>query len=86
MGELVGFATGHPLLAGVVLITAGCGVLRRWITHCTAVRHEAQATRRVELAVGGTSSAQRAAVVRACAELAAASHPGSERRWPPATL
>lgn len=77
MGELVGFATGHPLLALVpLLITAVCGILRAWITHRTAIRHEAEATRRVQLAVGGTSSTERAAVVRACADLEAASHPG----------
>jgi hypothetical protein len=75
MGELVGIATGHPLLALVVLlISAVCGVLRAWISHRTAIRHEAEATRRVRLAVGGTSSPERAAVVRACAELEAASH------------
>lgn len=75
MGEFVGFATGHPLLAlALLLITAVCGVLRAWITHRTAIRHEAEATRRVQLAVGGTSSTERAAVVCACAELEAASH------------
>lgn len=81
MGELVGVATGHPLLAlALLLLTAACGVLRRWITHRTDVRHETEATRRVQLAVDGTSSAERAAVVRACAELEAASH--SVRRFP----
>ncbi|MEO7196815.1 MAG: hypothetical protein ABIZ05_18660 [Pseudonocardiaceae bacterium] len=75
MGELVGVATGHPLLAlALLLITAVCGVLRGWISHRTAVRHEEEATRRVRLAVSGTSSTERAAVVRACAELEAASH------------
>jgi hypothetical protein len=74
MGKFVGVATGHPLLAVVLLlIPAVCGILRAWITHRTASRHEAEATRRVQLAVGGTSSTERAAVVRACAELAAAS-------------
>ncbi len=83
MGEFVGFAIGHPLLAGVVLlITAVCGVLRSWITHCTAVRHEAEATRRAQLAVEGTNSTNRAAVVRACAELEAASHPVSRSQRP----
>lgn len=76
MGELVGLATGHPLLAlALLLLTAVCGVLRGWITHRTTVRHEAEATRRVQLAIGGTRSTERAAVVRACAELEAASHP-----------
>ncbi|MGH3706825.1 MAG: hypothetical protein ACRDRQ_01700 [Pseudonocardiaceae bacterium] len=76
MGEFIGFATGHPSLLALVLllITAGCGVLRAWITHRTAIRHEAEATQRVQIAVGGTSSAERAAVVRACADLEAASH------------
>jgi hypothetical protein len=85
MGELVGLATGHPLLALALLLpTAVCGVLRGWITHRTTIRHEDEATRRVQLAVGGTSSTERAAVVRACAELEAASHsapqcPGQRR-------
>lgn len=73
MGQLVGVATGHPLLALALLITGICGVLHGWITHRTAIRHEAEATRRVRLAVGDTSSTDRAAVVRACAELEAAS-------------
>jgi hypothetical protein len=77
MGELFILATGHPLLALALLLTAVCGVLRGWITHRTAIRHEAEATRRVQLAVGGTSSTERAAVVRACAELEAASHLGA---------
>jgi hypothetical protein len=73
MGEFVGFAAGHPPLALVMLlITAVCGMVRRWISHRTTVWYEAQATRRVQLAVGGTSSTERAAVVRACAELEAA--------------
>lgn len=83
MGELVGFATGHPLLAViVVLITAVCGVLRSWISHRTTIRHEAESTRRAQLAVDGTDSTERAAVVRACAELEAASHPVSRSRRP----
>jgi hypothetical protein len=81
MGELVGVATGHPLLAlAPLLLTAVCGVLRGWISHRTTVRHEVEATRRVQLAVGGTSSTERAAVVRACAELEAASHSARGRR------
>lgn len=74
MGEFVGLAASHPLLASVILLTAVCGVVRHWISHRTTVRHEAQATRRMQLAVDGTSSSERAAVVRACAELEAASH------------
>ncbi len=76
MAEFVGLATGRPLLAVVLLLViAICGVFRGWITHRTAVRHEAEATRRLQLAVDGTNSTERAAVVRACAELEAASHP-----------
>jgi hypothetical protein len=83
MGEFVGFATGRPLLAVVLLlITALCSVLRGWITHRTRLRHEAEATRRVQLAVDGTNSTERAAVVRACAELEAASHPMPHPRRP----
>lgn len=81
MGELVGFATGHPMLAlAVLLIIAVCQVLREWILHRTTIRHEAEATQRVRLAVGDTSSTERAAVVRACADLEAASHPGPRLR------
>ena len=83
MGELVGFATGHPLLTAVLLLVITiCSVLRGWITHRTTVRHETEATRRVQIAVGGTNSTERAAVVRACAELEAASHPVSRSRGP----
>lgn len=81
MGESISFATGHPSQALVaLLITAACGVLRGWLTHRTTIRHEAEATRRVKLAVHSTNSAERAAVVRACAELEAASHSGSRLR------
>jgi hypothetical protein len=83
MGDFAGFATGHPLLAVVLLlITAVCGVLHSWIIHRTTVRHETEATRRVQLAVSDTNSTERAAVVRACAELEAASHPVSRSRTP----
>jgi hypothetical protein len=83
MAEFVSLATGRPLLAVVLLlVTAVCGVLRGWITHRTTVRHEAEATRRVQLAVDGTNSPERAAVVRACAELEAASHPVTRPRRP----
>jgi hypothetical protein len=82
MGQLVGVATGHPLLALALLIPAICGVLHGWITHRTAIRHDAEATRRVRLAVGDTSSTDRAAVVRACAELEAASHAESRALRP----
>jgi len=76
MAEFVDLATGSPLLAVVLLlVTAISGVLRSWITHRTTIRHEAETTHRVQLAVDGTNSAERAAVVRACAELEAASHP-----------
>ncbi|MGH3915724.1 MAG: hypothetical protein ACRDTC_20290 [Pseudonocardiaceae bacterium] len=84
MGELLGFVAGHPL-PGVILllVTAVCGVLRGWTTHRTTFRHETEATRRVQLAVGGTSSTERAAVVRACADLEAASHSVRRSRRPP---
>lgn len=82
MGDFLGLITGHPLLAVVLLVTAVCGVLRSWITHRTAVRHEVEATRRMQLAVGGTRSPERAAVVRACAELEAASHSPFRSRRP----
>jgi hypothetical protein len=83
MGEFVGLATGRPLLAVVlVLVTALSGVVRGWITHRTTNRHEIEATRRVLLAVDDTNSTERAAVVRACAELEAASHLMARSRRP----
>lgn len=75
MGQLIGFTTDRPLLTfAVFLMIAACKVLRVYINHRTIVRHETEATRRVELAVTGTASAERAAVVRACAEIEEASH------------
>ncbi|MEU7381723.1 MULTISPECIES: hypothetical protein [unclassified Streptomyces] len=63
-----------PVLAVVfVAVTAAAGLLRAWIAHRTAVRAELEHTRRVEIAVDGSVPAHRAAVVRACAELEAAS-------------
>jgi hypothetical protein len=83
MAEFAGFATSHPVLAlAVLLITAACRVLRRWIAHRTTIRHEAEATKRMQLAVGGTSSTERAAVVRACADLEAASYLAPRLRRP----
>lgn len=83
MAEHVGLVTGRPLLAVVLLlVTAVCGVLRSWITHRTIIQHEVEATRRVQLAVDGTNSTERAAVVHACAELEAASHPVTRSRRP----
>jgi hypothetical protein len=83
MGEFVGLATGRPLLAVVLmLVTALSGVVRGWITHRTTIRHEIEATRRVLLAVDDTNSTERAAVVRACAELEAASHLVARSRRP----
>jgi hypothetical protein len=77
MGEFASYAISHPALAlALLLITAVCGVLRAWITHRTTIRHEAEATQRMQFAIGGTSSTERAAVVRACAELEAASNRG----------
>lgn len=81
MTECLGFATGQPLpVVVVLLVAAACRVLRGWVTHRTAIRHEAEATRRVQLAVSGTSSEQRAAVVRACADHEAAARSVSRPR------
>ncbi len=83
MGQFVGLTAGRPLLTlAVLLVVAVCGVFRVWITHRTRVRHEVEATRRVQLAVDGTNSTDRAAVVRAYAKLEAASHPVSPSRRP----
>jgi hypothetical protein len=46
-------------------VAAVCGVVRQWIK-------QVQATRRVSIAVAGTESCDRAAVVRACAQLESA--------------
>ncbi|MFC9620058.1 hypothetical protein ACFTXM_08695 [Streptomyces sp. NPDC056930] len=57
----------------VGLVVAGAlvaEVTRRWFEFRTAARREAEHTRRVLAAVGGTESGHRAEVVRACAVLA----------------
>ncbi len=74
MGHFASFLITHAC-PGAVLLSAGIAgkVIRRWIAHRTATRHEAESTRRMALAVQDTTAAQRAAVVRACAELEAAS-------------
>ncbi|MFF3675875.1 hypothetical protein ACFYYS_18105 [Streptomyces sp. NPDC002120] len=57
----------------VALAVAGAlvtEVTRRWFGFRTAARREAEHTRRVLAAVGGTESVHRAEVVRACAVLA----------------
>jgi hypothetical protein len=84
MGQFVGLTAGRPLLTlAALVVVAVCGVLHVWITHRTRVRHEVEATRRVQLAVDGTNSTDRAAVVRAYAKLEAAAHPASRLRRPP---
>lgn len=69
------FLMAHALL-GSGLLSAGIigKIIRCWINHRTALLHEAESTRRLTLAIRDTTSTQRAAVVRACAELEAASH------------
>ncbi|QFZ21777.1 hypothetical protein [Saccharothrix syringae] len=63
MDQLTGLVAGNPALY-VVLALVG-GLLRQWIAHRTAVRREEEVTRRLEVAVRDTKSAERAAVVRA---------------------
>lgn len=76
------FLMTHALL-GSGLLSAGIlgKIVRCWINHRTALLHEAESTRKLVLAIRDTTSDQRAAVVRACAELEAASNrthdPGS---------
>jgi protein involved in polysaccharide export with SLBB domain len=68
------FAAMDPALMAVAMaIAAATGLLRAWITHRTTVRTEEEQTRRIRFAVAGSAPAHRAAVVRACAELTAAS-------------
>ncbi|MCX4582681.1 hypothetical protein [Streptomyces sp. NBC_01481] len=71
------FAAIDPALAAVLMAVAvAAGLLRAWITHRTAVRMEEEHTRRICVAVEGSTPIHRAAVVRACAELEAASWTG----------
>ena len=73
------FAAVDPILAAVLMaVVAAGGLLRAWITHRTAVRTEEEHTRRTRIAVEGSTPAHRAAVVRACAELEAASRARSK--------
>jgi hypothetical protein len=59
-----------PLTAAAVGIgTAICGVLRCWIANFFAARHDVEATRRLTLLAAGVPASQRAAVIRACADL-----------------
>ncbi|REE66341.1 hypothetical protein BX257_9174 [Streptomyces sp. 3212.3] len=67
-------AGADPVLAAVLAAVAvAAGLLRALIAHRTAVKKEEEHTRRVRIAVDGSTPAHRAAVVRACAELEAAS-------------
>jgi len=76
MMEFLGLAASHPALSlGLLLATTG-GVFRRWITHRTAVRHEIETTRRLHLALRDTEPHERAAIVRAYAQLEANSQSG----------
>ncbi|MEU8434113.1 hypothetical protein AB0F18_14535 [Streptomyces sp. NPDC029216] len=62
----------------VVLAVAGMllmEVVRRWFAFRTSALREAEHTRRVLAAVGGTESAHRAEVVGACLALAPAAGP-----------
>lgn len=73
-----------PVLAVVlVLVSATTALARAWITHRTAVRKEEGHTERVRIAVTGSTSEHRAAVVRAGAQLEAAARPQSAGRRRP---
>ena len=75
MPHYASFLMAHALLGSGLLAAGILGkIIRCWINHRTAVLHEAESTRRLALAIRDITSAQRAAVVRACAELEAASH------------
>ncbi|OIJ86036.1 hypothetical protein [Streptomyces colonosanans] len=68
--------TADPVLALVLVsVSAFATLARAWIAHRTAVRREQEHTERTRIAVGGSASEHRAAVVRACAELEAAAQP-----------
>jgi hypothetical protein len=55
--------------AAIVLTRAVCGVVHRWMAYWSAARHDAEGTRRLELLAVGVPPAQRAAILRAYAEL-----------------
>ncbi len=54
--------------AGVLLCGVVCVVTGQWLSYLADVHREKAHTRRVELAVRGTKSRDREAVVRACGE------------------
>lgn len=62
-GALVGGTSGFAALCLTV-----CGLGKRWLRYRENTQQEAEHTRRVALAVQGTDSRDRAAVVRACAQ------------------
>jgi len=69
-------ATADPVVATVlVLVSAVTALARAWIAHRTTARRETEHTERTRIAVTGSVSEHRAAVVRACAELEAAAQP-----------
>ncbi|MEV6162295.1 hypothetical protein AB0L71_10260 [Streptomyces sp. NPDC052052] len=73
------FTAVDPVLAALLMAVAvAAGLLRAWITHRTAVRTEEEHTQRTRIAVEGSAPAHRAAVVRACADLEAASRARSK--------
>ncbi|MGW2277744.1 hypothetical protein [Streptomyces sp. NPDC001770] len=75
------FAAGDPVLTVVLMVvTVTAGLIRAWIGHRTSVRAEEEQTRRIRIAVAGSTSTHRAAVVHECAALAAASRPAPRPR------
>ncbi|MEU6724780.1 hypothetical protein ABZ917_13820 [Nonomuraea wenchangensis] len=64
------FAAYPALWVAGLIVAPVAGVVRCWFAYRTAVRREEEHTRRVELAVGCTDGAHRAAVVRAADRLA----------------
>ncbi|NGO73625.1 hypothetical protein [Streptomyces boncukensis] len=69
--------TVHPALAAALLaLPQLCLLTRAWIRHRTAVRLEQERTRRIQLALRRSGDERRADLVRACAELEAASRAG----------
>ncbi|MFF4209736.1 hypothetical protein ACFYZE_10375 [Streptomyces sp. NPDC001796] len=73
-------ATDPVLTIAVVLVSALTTLVRAWIAHRTAVSREQEHTERTRIAVGGSASEHRAAVVRACAELEAAAQQPAARQ------
>jgi hypothetical protein len=74
MGHFASLLAAQTHLGAGLLFAGVVGkVVRCWIAHRTATHHEAESTRRIELAVNDTESAERAAIVDACAQLEAAS-------------